>query len=471
MIPVIALVGRPNVGKSTIFNRFTRSRDALVADWAGLTRDRKYGDGKLGEKPFIVIDTGGISGFEEGLDAEMARQSLAAIEEADIVLFITDAQSGVTAADNHIAQHLRKSGKPVILVVNKTDGYDTDQILGDFFELGLSSDPFPIAAAHNRGVRSLLELALEDFPEPEAVDDEEVEGDSNIRLAIIGRPNVGKSTLVNRMLGEDRVVVYDHPGTTMDSIYIPYERDGQAYTLIDTAGVRRRRSVSEAVEKFSIVKSLQAIQDANVVVLVMDARDGLVEQDMHMLGFALESGRGLVVAVNKWDGLDGEKKDAIKEAIDRRLPFLDWADIHFISALHGTNVGHLYKSVNLAYESARRKWSTNQLTTILQGVTELHQPPMVHGRRIKPRLAHQGGSNPPLIVVHGNQLDKLPGSYKRYLENAFRKALKVRGTPIRFEFRMGDNPFANKGTGKSGGSGRSKTRSGQKGGRGGSGRR
>jgi GTP-binding protein len=447
MIPVIALVGRPNVGKSTLFNRFTRTRDALVADWAGLTRDRKYGDGKLGERPFIVIDTGGISGFEQGLDAKMAEQSMAAIEEADVVLFITDAQAGVTAADNHIAQHLRKTGKKTLLVVNKTDGLDTDVVLGDFHELGLSTDPLPIAAAHNRGVRSLLELALEDFPEPEPVDGDEDSDHDNIRLAIVGRPNVGKSTLINRIMGEDRVVVYDHPGTTMDSIYIPYERDGQAYTLIDTAGIRRRRSVSEAVEKFSIVKTLQAIQDANVVVLIIDARAGLVEQDMHMLGFVLESGRGLVVAINKWDGLDDDEKKKIKETIDRRMPFLDWADMHFISALHGTNVGHLYKSVDLAYHSARRKWSTNQLTTIMQGVIELHQPPMVRGRRIKPRYAHQGGSNPPIIVIHGNQLGDLPGSYKRYLENAFRKALKVRGTPIRFEFKVGENPYANKPSG------------------------
>ncbi|WP_394170358.1 ribosome biogenesis GTPase Der [Saccharospirillum alexandrii] len=459
MIPVIALVGRPNVGKSTLFNRFTRTRDALVADWAGLTRDRKYGDGKLGERPFIVIDTGGISGFEQGLDAKMAEQSLAAIEEADVVLFITDAQAGVTAADNHIAQHLRKTGKKTVLVVNKTDGLDTDVVLGDFHELGLSTDPLPIAAAHNRGVRSLLELALEDFPEPEPIEGAEDDEHDNIRLAIVGRPNVGKSTLINRIMGEDRVVVYDQAGTTMDSIYIPYERDGQAYTLIDTAGIRRRRSVSEAVEKFSIVKTLQAIQDANVVVLVLDARDGLVEQDMHMLGFVLESGRGLVVAINKWDGLSEDEKKKIKESIDRRMPFLDWADMHFISALHGTNVGHLYKSVDLAYHSARRKWSTNQLTTIMQGVIELHQPPMVRGRRIKPRYAHQGGSNPPIIVIHGNQLGDLPGSYKRYLENAFRKALKVRGTPIRFEFKVGENPYANKpsGFGPKGGRGGKQT--------------
>lgn len=438
MTPVIALVGRPNVGKSTLFNRFTRTRDALVADWSGLTRDRKYGDGKLGERPFIVIDTGGVSGFEEGLDEAMARQSFAAIEEADAVLFLVDGQSGITSADTFLAEHLRKTDKPVTLVVNKTDGRDPDVAVADFFELGLGQ-PVAIAASHNRGVRSLLEDVLEQFPAPDELVDPMQ--DDSIRLAIIGRPNVGKSTLVNRMLGEDRVVVYDHPGTTMDSIYIPYERHGKAYTLIDTAGVRRRKNITEAVEKFSIVKTLQAIQDANVVVLVVDAQDGLVDQDMHMLGFALESGRALVVAINKWDGLSEEKKDTVKTAIDRRMPFLDWADMHFISALHGTNVGHLYESVEEAYDGARSKWSTNHLTNLMQGVVEMHQPPMVGGRRIKLRYAHQGGSNPPIVVIHGNQLNKLPGSYKRYLENAFRKAMGVRGTPIRFEFRTGENPY------------------------------
>ena len=438
MTPVIALVGRPNVGKSTLFNRFTRTRDALVADWSGLTRDRKYGDGKLGERPFIVIDTGGVSGFEEGLDEAMARQSFAAIEEADAVLFLVDGQSGITSADAFLAEHLRKTQKSVTLVVNKTDGRDPDVAVADFYELGLGQ-PVAIAASQNRGVRSLLEDVLEQFPEPlEQIDPME---DDSIRLAIIGRSNVGKSTLVNRMLGEDRVVVYDHPGTTMDSIYIPYERHGKAYTLIDTAGVRRRKNITEAVEKFSIVKTLQAIQDANVVVLVIDAQDGLVDQDMHMLGFALESGRALVIAINKWDGLSEEKKDSIKTSIDRRMPFLDWADMHFISALHGTNVGHLYESVEEAYEGARSKWSTNHLTNLMQGVVEMHQPPMVGGRRIKLRYAHQGGSNPPIVVIHGNQLNKLPGSYKRYLENAFRKAMGVRGTPIRFEFRTGENPY------------------------------
>lgn len=445
MTPVIALVGRPNVGKSTLFNRFTRSRDALVADFSGLTRDRKYGDGKLEDRPFIVIDTGGVSGFEEGLDAAMAQQSFAAIEEADAVLFLVDGVTGLTGADAFLAEHLRKQNKKIWLVVNKTDGRDPDVAIADFHEMGLG-EPIPIAASHNRGVLSLLESVLEAFPD----DEERIDPmtDDSIRMAIIGRPNVGKSTLVNRMLGEERVVVFDQPGTTMDSIYIPFERFEKKYTIIDTAGVRRRKNIKEAVEKFSIVKTLQAIQDANVVVLVVDAQTGLVDQDMHMLGFALDSGRAMVIAINKWDGLDPYMKDQVKEAIDRKMPFMDWADMHFISALHGTNVGHLYESIDTAYTGARSKWSTNQLTSIMQGVVEMHQPPMIGGRRIKLRFAHQGGSNPPRVVIHGNKLDKLPGSYKRYLENAFRKALKVRGTPIRFEFKVGENPYDDEAKGR-----------------------
>jgi len=438
MTPVIALVGRPNVGKSTLFNRFTRSRDALVADFSGLTRDRKYGDGRLDDRPFIVIDTGGVSGYEQGLDAEMAKQSFVAIEEADIVMFLVDGMAGLSGDDQFLAEHLRKANKPIIVVVNKTDGRDPDIAAADFFQFGLG-EPVPISASNNHGVRSLLEDTLARFPAPEDLGDP-LESDS-IRLAIIGRPNVGKSTLVNRLLGEERVVVFDKPGTTMDSIYIPYERHGKQYMLIDTAGVRRRKNITEAVEKFSIVKTLQAIQDGNVVVLLIDAQVGLVDQDMHMLGFALESGRALVIAVNKWDGLSEDQKEKVRVAIDRKLPFLDWADIHFISAKHGTNVGHLYESIDEAYSGARSKWSTNQLTTLMQGVSEMHQPPLVGGRRIKLRYAHQGGSNPPIIVIHGNQIDKLPGSYKRYLENAFRKALRVRGTPIRFHFRVNENPY------------------------------
>lgn len=441
MTPVIALVGRPNVGKSTLFNRLTKSRDALVADYAGLTRDRKYGDGKLGERPYIVVDTGGISGFEEGLDAEMAEQSFAAIDEADAVLFLVDAQDGMTGADQMIAQMLREKGKPTWLVVNKTDGHNPDVVTADFYQLGLGVEPYPIAAAHNRGVHSLILEVLESFPEDEsdALDEDKHWG---TRIAVVGRPNVGKSTLVNRMLGEERVVVYDHPGTTMDSIYIPYERHDEKYTLIDTAGVRRRKNISEAVEKFSIIKTLQAIQDAHVAILVLDARDGVVEQDLHMLSFVLNAGRALVIAINKWDGMKPDDKEQVKKDLDRRMNFLfDWADIHFISAKHGTGVGDLYESINTAYHSAMAKWQTNRLTTILEGAIEQHQPPLVNGRRIKLRYAHQGGSNPPIVVVHGNQVDKLPGSYKRYLENTFKKVLEVRGTPIRFEFKSGENPY------------------------------
>jgi len=441
MIPVIALVGRPNVGKSTLFNQMTRSRDALVADFPGLTRDRKYGEGHYEGQKFIVIDTGGLTGDEVGLDAEMARQSLQAIDEADIVLFLVDGRAGLTAGDEIIADHLRRSGKQAHLVVNKTDGQDPDVAAADFYSLGFQST-FAIAAAHNRGIRTLLETLL-----PEPVDPEEQDRADRypgIRIGVVGRPNVGKSTLVNRMLGEDRVVVFDMPGTTRDSVYIPYERHGEQYTLIDTAGVRRRKNVREVVEKFSIIKTLQAIDDAHVVILVIDAREGLVDQDMHLIGFVLEAGRSLVIAVNKWDGMDPEDRSKVKEQVARRLEFLDYADKYYISALHGTGVGSMYESVQACYESAMSKWPTNRLTAILEDAVAQHQPPMVHGRRIKLRYAHQGGSNPPVIVVHGNQVDSLPGAYKRYLENTFRKVLKVVGSPIRFEFKSGENPFANK---------------------------
>lgn len=441
MTPVIALVGRPNVGKSTLFNQMTRSRDALVADFPGLTRDRKYGEGHSEERKFIVIDTGGLTGQEAGLDSEMARQSLQAIEEADIVLFLVDGRAGLTAGDEVIADHLRRSGKPAHLVVNKTDGQDPDVAAADFYKLGFESI-FMIAAAHNRGIRSMLELLL---PAPEDPDEQDrADRYPGIRIGIVGRPNVGKSTLVNRMLGEERVVVYDMPGTTRDSIYIPYERHGHQYTLIDTAGVRRRKNVRETVEKFSIIKTLQAIDDAHVVILVIDAREGLVDQDLHLIGFVLDAGRSLVIAVNKWDGMDPEDRAKVKEQVARRLDFLDYADKYYISALHGTGVGTMYDSVQACYESAMAKWPTNRLTAILEDAVAQHQPPMVHGRRIKLRYAHQGGSNPPIVVVHGNQVDSLPGAYKRYLENTFRKVLKVVGSPIRFEFRGGENPFAHK---------------------------
>ncbi len=439
MTPVIALVGRPNVGKSTLFNQMTRSRDALVADFPGLTRDRKYGEGRYEGQRFIVIDTGGLTGDEEGLDAEMARQSMQAVEEADIVLFLVDGRAGLTAGDEVIADHLRRTGKRAHLVVNKTDGQDPDMATADFYSLGFDA-PFQIAAAHNRGIRSLLEALLPD-PEEESEEDK-AHRYPGIRISVVGRPNVGKSTLVNRLLGEDRVVVYDMPGTTRDSVYIPYERQGEQYTLIDTAGVRRRKNVREVVEKFSIIKTLQAIDDAHVVILVIDAREGLVDQDLHLIGFVLDAGRSLVIAVNKWDGMDPEDKAKVKEQVYRRLDFLDYADKHYISALHGSGVGVLYDSIQDCYESAMAKWPTNRLTAILQDAVAQHQPPLVQGRRIKLRYAHQGGSNPPVIVVHGNQTDSLPGAYKRYLENTFRKVLQVNGSPIRFEFISSENPFA-----------------------------
>ncbi len=410
-----------------------------MADFSGLTRDRKYGEGRVGDSAFIVIDTGGISGDEDGIDSLMARQSLLAIDEADIVLFLVDGRAGLNPADEMIADHLRRAEKSCYLVVNKTDGLDPDVAISDFFGLGLGQ-PLPIAASQNRSVTLLIEEVLSSLPEAE-VDELPEEFKHSTKIAVVGRPNVGKSTLVNRMLGEDRVVVFDEAGTTRDSIYIPYERDGQTYTLIDTAGVRRRKNITEAVEKFSIIKTLQAIEDANVVVCVIDARQGVTDQDLHMLGFVLDAGRSLVVALNKWDGMPEEQKLKVKEQIQRRLEFVDFARFHFISALHGSGVGEMYRSVDEAYASAMAKWPTNRLTRLLEDVVAEHQPPMVNGRRIKMRYAHQGGSNPPIIVVHGNQLDNLPASYKRYLQNKFRQVLGIKGTPVRFEFRMGDNPF------------------------------
>lgn len=443
MNPVIALVGRPNVGKSTLFNRLTKTRDALVADFPGLTRDRKYGTGKVGGKPYTVIDTGGISGDEEGIDLMMAGQSLAAIDEADIVLFMVDARAGLNMADEAIANHLRVNQKKTWLVVNKTDGMDEEIGKSDFWTLGLG-DPRAIAAEHGRNVTTLLEEVLSPYPEVEEGEDEDLHpelDDRGVRIGIIGRPNVGKSTLVNRLLGEERVVVFDQAGTTTDAVEIPFERRGKPYLLVDTAGIRRRKNVREVVEKFSIIKTLEAIKKCNVAVMVLDARQGLVEQDLHLLDFVLTSGRALVLVVNKWDGLESEAKEKMRSEIKRRLGFADYADLHFISALHGTAVGDLYPSIDRAFESAVARWSTKRLTTLLQDATQAHQPPMVNGRRIKLRMAHQGGANPPLIVVHGNQTNRLPEAYKRYLTNTFRKVLKVKGTPMRFEFRSGDNPF------------------------------
>ena len=458
MLPVVALVGHPNVGKSTLFNRLTNTRDALVADYPGLTRDRKYGQAKFEKRQFIVVDTGGITGDEEGIDAEMAQQSLLAIEEADVVLFLVDARAGMLPADQGIADHLRRINKKVFVVANKVDGIDGDSESAEFYSLGLG-DIKQIAAAHGRGVSQLLQDALKplesDFPDMEIVDEEpEEEEDAEtqrqrlqelpIKLAIVGKPNVGKSTLTNRILGEERVVVFDMPGTTRDSVYIPMERDEREYILIDTAGVRKRKKISEAVEKFSIVKTLQAIEEANVVLLVIDAREGITDQDLSLLGFVLNSGRSLVVAVNKWDGLSTEVKDDIKREMDRRLGFIDFARIHFISALHGSGVGNLFESVQEAYMSATKRINTALLTQIMEMAQDDHQPPLVRGRRVKMKYAHAGGYNPPVIVIHGNQVDDLPSSYKRFLMNYFRKALEIMGTPIKIEFREGNNPFEGK---------------------------
>ncbi|MGB0222333.1 MAG: ribosome biogenesis GTPase Der [Luminiphilus sp.] len=438
MKPVIALMGRPNVGKSTLFNQLTRSRDALVADFSGLTRDRKYGEGKVGERPYVVIDTGGITGDENGIDLPMAQQSMAAADEADIVLLIVDARAGLTGVDHELVSLLRRQSIPFHVVVNKIDGMNSDTAISDFYSLGI--DPlYRIAASHNRGVRSMIEEVLAPFPEEEATLEEQEHG---IKVAIVGRPNVGKSTLVNRMLGEERVVVYDHPGTTRDSVYIDFEREGEHYTLIDTAGVRRRKNIKESVEKFSIVKTLKAIDDSNVVLLLMDAHEGIVDQDMHLLGHCIEAGRALVVVVNKWDGLDEYQRDRIKDSISRRLKFVEFAQMHFISALHGSGVGHLYQAIHTAYLAATQKLSTNYLTRILEGAVSDHPPPMVNGRRIKLRYAHAGGQNPPRIVVHGNQTTKVPASYERYLENVYRRELGIEGTPIKIEFRTTENPYA-----------------------------
>ena len=481
--PVVALVGRPNVGKSTLFNRLTRTRDALVADFPGLTRDRKYGQAHLAGHDFIVIDTGGIDGTEEGVEEKMAEQSLLAIEEADIVLFLVDARAGLTSADIGIANYLRqRQNKTTVVVANKVDGIDADSHCAEFYQLGLG-EIAQIAASQGRGITSLMEHVLAPFAEQiaetteesavenadvssevtefdewdedfdfsneedtalldEELAQEQTPDNQNIKIAIVGRPNVGKSTLTNRILGEDRVVVYDMPGTTRDSIYIPMERDGQNYTLIDTAGVRKRGKVHLAVEKFSVIKTLQAIQDANVVLLVIDARENISDQDLSLLGFILNAGRSLVIVVNKWDGLDTDVKDRVKSELDRRLDFIDFARVHFISALHGSGVGNLFDSVKEAYECATQKMTTSMLTRILQIAVDEHQPPMIGGRRVKLKYAHPGGYNPPIIVIHGNQVDKLPDSYKRYLSNHFRRSLKIIGSPIRLQFQEGNNPFA-----------------------------
>jgi GTP-binding protein len=441
MKPVIVLVGRPNVGKSTLFNRLTRSRDALVADRPGLTRDRKFGEGRIGERPYIVVDTGGLSGEATGVESAMQAQSWLAVEQADVVLFLVDARAGMSAMDEEIAQRLRVSGKRVHVILNKAEGLAADVAAAEFAVMGLG-DIHAISAAHGHGVGALMAAVLDELPVSETSEGEELE--QGIKIAIVGRPNVGKSTLLNRMLGEERVVAFDEPGTTRDSVYVPFERDGQRYTLIDTAGVRRRARVKQAIEKFSVIKTLQAIEDAHVVVMVLDAREGIGEQDASLLGFVLDAGRALVIAVNKWDGLAAEKKDKVRRDLDLKLPFVDFAEILYVSALHGSGVGNVFDAVLSAYRSATAKFSTPELTRLLEDLVAAHQPPLARGRRIKLRYAHQGGQNPPVIVIHGNQTERVPSAYRRYLANGFRKHLRLAGTPLRIELRTGENPYRGK---------------------------
>lgn len=454
--PVIALVGRPNVGKSTLFNRLTRTRDALVADFPGLTRDRQYGMGRIGPAPYVVVDTGGLGEPDDVTYHDMQRQAIRALDEADVILFLVDAQVGVTPGDEALTRELRQRGKRVWLVMNKVDGVDPDMAAADFHALGLDT-PWPIAARQGRGVRQLMDAVLTEIlgasappldevseTQEETADDDaiDVEEGRAISVAIVGRPNVGKSTLVNRLIGEERVLVYDMPGTTRDAIHVPFQRDGQAFELIDTAGVRRRARVKETIEKFSVVKTLQAIEAAQVVIIVVDARLEISEQDAHLIGHVIEAGRGLVLAVNKWDGLEPAARERIRRELDVKLGFLDFARPRFISALHGTGVGRLLEEVVQVHTAARRELPTPALNEVLAEAVQAHQPPLVRGRRIKLRYAHQGGRNPPTVVVHGNQTASLPGAYRRYLVNRFRREFDLWGTPVRLELRTGDNPFA-----------------------------
>jgi GTPase len=441
MLPTIVLVGRPNVGKSTLFNRLTKSRDALVADLPGLTRDRHYGRGIGASKPYLVIDTGGFEPTaESGILKEMARQTLLAIDEADVVIFIVDGRAGITPQEYIIADKLRRSQRPVLLAVNKTEGMQKAVVSADFHELGLG-EPLSISSAHGEGVKDLIELALENFPGPQ--EDDDIRNNNRVpRVAIVGRPNVGKSTLVNALLGEERVIAFDEPGTTRDSIEIDLEKNGKHYVIVDTAGVRKRGRVFESIEKFSVVKTMQAIEDANVAILVVDAQEGITEQDAHVAAYILDAGRALVVAINKWDGLKEDERDWIKNEIDRKLKFLDFAKFHYISALRNKGLPELLTSVDGAFKAAFAKLATPQLTRVLIDAVAQHQPPVSRGTRPKLRYAHQGGMNPPIVVVHGNHVDGVKDSYKRFLEGVFRKTFQLTGTPLRVQFKQGDNPFA-----------------------------
>ena len=475
MKPVIALVGRPNVGKSTLFNKLTRTQDALVADLPGLTRDRQYGDGRVGGWPYLLVDTGGLSGEPETLDAAMAEQTLLAVREADVVVFLVDGREGLVPTDHDIAALLRREARRTVLCVNKIDGIGEERAQLEFHELGFERT-VPTAASHNRGVYHLVDVIADLLGIPEEAREEErtgrrrrptrdgqnrdaehvaeddgaerdrstaePDGSRDVRIAFVGRPNVGKSTLINRLVGEERLVAYDKPGTTRDAVQVPFTRAGRDYTLVDTAGVRRRGKVNEKVEIFSVIKTLQAIDRSQVCVMLVDAGEGVTDQDLSLLGYIIDKGRALVVAINKWDSIDAERREALRESLERRVEFLRFTRIHFISALHGSGVGDVFKSINKAHASAFIDLSTPRLTRLLEAVVATHPPPMAGGRRIKLRYAHQGGQNPPIIVVHGNQAEKVPANYRRYLVNHFTKVLRLFGTPLRIEFRQGENPFA-----------------------------
>lgn len=444
MKPVIALVGRPNVGKSTLFNRLTKSRDAIVADFAGLTRDRHYGDGRLGDREYIVVDTGGFEpDSSTGIVKEMAKQTRQAVAEADTVIFVLDVRNGLSGQDQDIARYLRQCNKRVLIAVNKAEGMQDSPLLAEFHELGMG-EPHPISAAHGQGIRSLLEAALEGFEteEDDPLDAEEGDKPQVIRLAVAGRPNVGKSTLINTWLGEERLVAFDMPGTTRDAISVDFERNGQKFKLIDTAGLRRKGKVFEAIEKFSVVKTLQAIADANVVLLLLDATQGVTDQDAHIAGYILESGRAVVVAVNKWDAVDSYQREVLERQIQTRLAFLRFAPILHISALKRQGLGPLWKALADAYSSAYRKMTTPVLTRLIHEAVEHQQPKRAGTFRPKLRYAHQGGMNPPIVVIHGNSLEHVSEVYKRYLEGRIRDHYKLIGTPMRIEMRSSKNPFA-----------------------------
>jgi GTPase len=445
MKPIVAIVGRPNVGKSTLFNRLTKSRDALVADLPGLTRDRHYGNARLDEHEFIVIDTGGFEPVvKEGIVREMAKQTQQAIDECDVVIFLTDGRAGLMRQDQDIAQTLRKRGRPVVLAVNKTEGMSLTGVTSEFYELGFG-EPHPISSAHGDGIRSVIEQVLDKLPAPapqEAVALEDVAAPRSPRIAVVGRPNVGKSTLINALIGEERMIAFDAPGTTRDAIEVPFTRQGKPYTLIDTAGIRRKGRVFEAVEKFSVVKTLQAIADANVVILVIDAREAITDQDAHIAGFIVDSGRAIVVALNKWDGLDDYGKERAKTELRRKLVFLNFANVHHISALKGHGLGAVMTSLDAAHAAAFAKLPTPKLTRTLIAAVQQQAPPRKGLHRPKLRYAHQGGQNPPVVIIHGNALDAVPDSYKRYLEGKFREQFKLSGTPMRIEMRTSKNPYA-----------------------------